>query len=141
MPIFTALRELVLMSKTPHRDRVAPEDYEAFIADLQQIIENAPAGYQAKYARVVSELQQKRLTRIAELKGLMHPEDGEGVNYDLLLKMMTEDVNDRRTSPQARFDSALKLAKLREEMPKENKPRKKSIVQIPIERKEDDETD
>src|SRR5271157_2685929 len=112
------------MGNASNRDTCAPEDYDAFIADLQQILEDAPPGYQAKYARVVSELKQKKLTRIAELEGLMHPDDGE-VNFDLLLKMLVEDVNDQRTRPHTRFDSALKLAKLREEMPKENKPRKK----------------
>lgn len=110
------------MDKTPRPAKVSPEDYDAFIADLQQIIADAPPGYQAKYARVVSELKLKKLTRVAELRDVMHPESGDEVNYDLLLQVLADDLNDKRSSRRTRFDSAMKLAQLRGEMPPKPKP-------------------
>ncbi|GAB4306555.1 MAG: hypothetical protein Kow0069_03440 [Promethearchaeota archaeon] len=87
-----------------------PEDYDFHIAELQRIIEQAPPGYQAKFARVIASLKQRRLRRTKELRLLLESSE---VNYSRLLDLLLEDL-EISTNASQRFSVAMEIAQRRE---------------------------
>ena len=97
------------------QDDVIPSDFDFFIEDLQRAIEEAPPGYQSKFARVVAELKQKKLGKIAELQAILHPGAGEEINYEYLLQTLRSELEDPTAARADRFGAALRMAQLRGE--------------------------
>ncbi len=101
-----------MSSRSPHEE-ASPEDVELFIEELKKLIEEAPQGYQSKFARVIADLQQKKLVKIAVLRDLLHKKPGEQFDYDYLLQTLLHGLNDPSAKTSERFDAAFRLAQLR----------------------------
>jgi hypothetical protein len=101
------------MSSLPPHEESRPEDFEMFIVELQKLIEEAPPGYQSKFARVIADLQQKRILKLAVLRDLLHRKPGEEFDYEYLLQTLLRGINDPSAKTSERFDAAFRLAQLR----------------------------
>jgi len=87
------------------------EDYDSIIENLQNMIDNCPPGMQAKFAKLISILSQKRnlLKKIARIQNNIDFEDA----YNKLIQNIKTNLEIRGGNEDT-FDSLLKLAKLRE---------------------------
>jgi len=103
------------MNPQSSREEARPEDMELFIEELKKLIEEAPQGYQSKFARVIADLQQKKLTKIAVLRDLLHHKPGEQFDYEYLLQTLLREINDFSAKTSERIGAAFKLAQLRAE--------------------------
>src|SRR5271157_4316844 len=92
-----------------------PDDYDEFIGELQEILRDVPPGFQSKFARVVAALQQEKLEKTAEIRAVMVPDNGNKIDYEVLLQTLQHALNDPAAGFQKRFNAAFQLAKLREE--------------------------
>lgn len=101
------------MNSNPARDEVRPKDVDLFIEELKKLIEEAPQGYQSKFAHVISDLQQKKLVKLAVLRELLHQKPGEEFDYEYLLQTLLRGINDPSARKGERYVAALRLAQLR----------------------------
>ncbi len=101
------------MSSEPVHDSATPEDFKFFIEELKNLLEEAPKGYQSKLARVIADLQQQKLVKLASLQNLMCRKPGEKFDYELLLQTLLREINDPTANKSERFDAAFKVAQLR----------------------------
>jgi hypothetical protein len=110
-----------MSSPSPHEE-ARPEDFEMFIQELQKLIEEAPQGYQSKFARVIADLQQKKIISIAVLRDMLRHKPGEEFDYEFLLQTLLRGLNDPSTKKSERYDAALRLAQLRAQKSSETEP-------------------
>ncbi len=113
-----------MSSRSPY-DEARPEDVELFIEELKKLIEEAPVGYQSKFARVIADLQQKKLVKLAVLRDLLRKKPGEEFDYEYLLETLLRGINDPSAKTSERYDAALRLAQLRAQKSSESEPAKK----------------
>lgn len=87
------------------------EDYDYFINELQRIIEESPPGMQAKFARTISLLQEKK----QQLKKLSENENRTSRNnmYKEMFRIVEDDTELMKINKE-KFQKLLKLAKIRE---------------------------
>ncbi len=113
------------MSARSPRDEARPEDVDLFIEELKKLIEEAPQGYQSKFARVIADLQQKKLVKLAVLRDLLRRKPGEEFDYEYLLQTLLQGINDPSAKTSERFDAAFRLAQLRAQKSSESEPARK----------------
>ncbi|MHA1734357.1 MAG: hypothetical protein ACTSU5_20650 [Promethearchaeota archaeon] len=99
------------MANPPEQNEADPEDYTYHIEELRKIIEDAPPGYQAKFARVIASLNQRRL-RVSAITSFTSSGEKE-VNYKRLLEMLRAEIEESSDSS-SRFSAAMEIAKTRE---------------------------
>lgn len=99
--------------RSPKQNEVDPEDYDLFMKDLQNLIEHAPQGYQAKFARVIASLNQRKLRRIVlQTVDELNPNSGDQVNFEELLKILQREM-EQTHNPSDRFNMAMEIARTR----------------------------
>lgn len=113
------------MSARSPRDEARPEDVDLFIEELKKLIEEAPQGYQSKFARVIADLQQKKLVKLAVLRDLLRRKPGEEFDYEYLLQTLLQGINDPSAKTSERFDAAFRLAQLRAQKSSKSEPARK----------------
>ena len=106
------------------KDKFTPSDFDDIIRDLRNYIDDAPPGFQAKFARAVADLKQRKLGSIDELRQILNPLAAQDINYMLLLNNLEKVIRDSASDSHDRYDAALRLARLRED--KSQTARKKS---------------
>ncbi len=99
------------------------DDIEPIIKELQRIIHDDSVnkkGFQAKFARMISELQEKRMKarQMDEVKWELRNKDPSEVN-DWLLDNLKEEI--QKSSGKDKFEKLLKIAQIRETL---NNPHK-----------------
>ncbi len=119
-----------MSSRSPH-DEARPEDVELFIEELKKLIEEAPQGYQSKFARVIADLQQKKLVKLEVLRDLLHRKPGEEFDYEYLLQTLLRGINDPSAKTSERYDAALRLAQLRAQKSSEGESTRKDAQGSP----------
>ncbi len=97
-------------------DEVDPEDYDYFIEELQELIKDSPSAMQARFAKVIIFLRQKKI-QIKETFNDFMKGKGEKREIDLT-KMLQylENQMSQSTSQEDRFSAALKMAQTREKI-------------------------
>lgn len=101
------------MSPAPEQDVASPEDFEYFIEELKKLLEEAPQGYQSKLARVIADMQQQKLVKVATIRDTLQRKPGEKYDYGCILQTLLREINDPASKKSERFDAAFKLAQLR----------------------------
>lgn len=87
------------------------EDYDHYIEELQRIIDESPPGMQARFARLINYLKNKRsdLEKITEDDGTVDKKEV----YHMILSRVEEELEEKGPSDE-KFQDLLELARLRE---------------------------
>lgn len=98
-------------SNQPNIKSYEVEDYDHYIGELQRIIDESPPGMQARFARLINYLSQKRsdLKRITEDDGSVDKKE----IYQMILGRVEKELEQSDNSGQ-KFQDLLELARLRE---------------------------
>jgi hypothetical protein len=94
-------------------DDLEEEDFDFFIKDLQRIIDESPPGMQARFARTINYLKEKKKT-LKSLGKLLQTEDKKEI-YHKVLKLVDGELETNVYS-EDKFQNVLSLVKLREEL-------------------------
>lgn len=89
------------------------EDFDFNIKELQRIIEESPPGMQARFARIIGALREKRLMlSTIKIKEITHSKEDL---YCMILKKVENEI-EMASDPAEKFGLLLELTKIRESL-------------------------
>ena len=112
------------------QDDVDPEDFDYFIQELQELIKDSPSTMQARFAKVIVSLRQRKSEIKEVLNSYFKDKESKKKRDPTIIFQAIEDQVDGSVTKEELHSLALRMAQTREQMAKSSVAVNKKATQV-----------